>query len=57
MLEREEGESRGGCLVAGGWLCWLLVVEPVAENLMVMTVVVRTVEKRERRLTVEKKIF
>jgi hypothetical protein len=33
--------------VAGRWLCWLLVVEMVAENLTVMTVVAWMTE-RER---------
>jgi len=28
-LEREEGESCGGCLMASWWLCWLPVVELV----------------------------
>ena len=34
--------------MAGRWLCWLPVVELVAENLMVMTVVAGMVERRER---------
>jgi hypothetical protein len=34
--------------VAGRWLCFLPVVEQVAENLMVLTVVAETVERRER---------
>jgi hypothetical protein len=34
-------------VVAGRWLCWLLVVEMVAENLTVMTVVAWMTE-RER---------
>jgi len=40
MKKRKICRGRGpAVVVAGWWLCWLLVVEMVAENLMVMTVV------------------
>jgi hypothetical protein len=47
FVEERENEQRW-LLVAGRWLCFLPVVEQVAENLMVMTVVAETVERRER---------
>ena len=45
---KERESKQRWLLVAGRWLCFLPVVEPVAENLMVMTLVAGTVERRER---------
>ena len=47
FVKERESEQRW-LFVAGRWLCWLSVVELVAENLMVMTMVVGTLETRER---------
>ena len=47
FVKERESEQRW-LLVAGRWLCWLSMVELVAENLMVMTMVAGTVETRER---------
>ena len=53
--ERESEQRR--LLVAGRWMWWLPVVELVAENLMVIKVVARTVERRERVNTDGRKIM